>query len=211
VSSLSEYLAVFALQYGYPGVFLVSVLGSSVPFLPLPYLVVVVILSNTLNPLWIGVLAGVGGALGKVTSYLLGRSGYLLTGESSKKNLDVLQGFVSKYGPIGVFIFAVTPLPDDLYIVPMGIMRLPFWQFFIANLAGKVTLGVLVAYLSRTYFSFLLGGESLPVLVGEIAATILLSVILLKADWVLALTRLREGGIRGLVRSLPVVLRIRKN
>ncbi len=90
-------------------------------------------------------------------------------------------------------------------------MRLPFWQFFIANLAGKVTLGVLVAYLSRTYFSFLLGGESLPVLVGEIAATVLLSVILLKADWALALTRLREGGIRRLARSLPAVLRIRKN
>ena len=208
MSSFSEYLAAFALQYGYPGVFLVSALGSSVPFLPLPYLVVVVILSNTLNPLWIGVLAGAGGALGKVTSYLLGRSGYLLTGESSKKNLDVLHGFVSKYGPIGVFIFAVTPLPDDLYIVPMGIMRLPFWQFFLANLAGKVTLGVLVAYLSRTYF---VGGESLPVLIGEIAATILFSVILLKADWVLALTKLREGGILGLVRSLPAVLRIRKN
>ena len=211
MSSFSEYLAAFALQYGYPGVFLVSALGSSVPFLPLPYLVVVVILSNTLNPLWIGVLAGAGGALGKVTSYLLGRSGYLLTGESSKKNLDVLHGFVAKYGPIGVFIFAVTPLPDDLYIVQMGIMRLPFWQFFFANLAGKVTLGVLVAYLSRTYFSFLVGGESLPVLIGEIAATILFSVILLKADWVLALTKLREGGILGLVRSLPAVLRIRKN
>jgi len=211
LSSLSEYLAAFALQYGYPGVFLVSALGSSVPFLPLPYLVVVVILSNTLNPLWLGILAGLGGALGKVTSYLLGRSGYLLTGESSKKNLDVLHGFVSKYGPIGVFIFAVTPLPDDLYIVPMGIMRLPFWQFFIANLAGKVTLGILVAYLSREYFSFLLGGESLPILVGEIAATILFSFILLKADWVLALTRLREGGVLGLLRSLPVILRIRKN
>ncbi len=171
----------------------------------------VVILSNTLNPLWIGVLAGLGGAVGKVTSYLLGRSGYLLTSDSSKKNLDVLHGFVSKYGPVGVFIFAVTPLPDDLYIVPMGIMRLPFWQFFLANLAGKVTLGVLVAYLSRTYFSFLLGGESLPILAGEIAATILFSVVLLKADWVLALTKLREGGISGLLRSIPVILKIKKS
>ena len=68
----------FALQYGYAGVFLISLLGSLVPFLPVPYLVVVILLSSKLDPLTLGVLAGIGGSLGKITSYILGRSGYEL-------------------------------------------------------------------------------------------------------------------------------------
>jgi len=210
MSSILDFLVGIGVQYGYPGVLLISVLGSAIPFLPLPYLVVVVLLGNSLNPFWVGVLAGVGAAVGKVTSYLIGRSGYRLTGESTRRNLDALHGFIAKYGPFGVFLFAVTPLPDDVYIVPMGMMRLPFWQFFVANLAGKITLSVLAAYLSRSYFSFLLGGESLFVIVAAVSVTAVVSLILLKADWLLAVRIVQDEGLRGLVRRLPTILRIKK-
>lgn len=213
LNSLWNDLTGLALQYGYPGVFVLAALGSAVPFLPLPYLAVVVVLTNTLNPLWLGVFAGFGGAFGKVTAYLLGRSGYIIINEETRRNLDVLHSFMAKYGTIGVFLFSVTPLPDDAYIVPMGMMRLPFWQFFVASLFGKVALSVSVAYLSRTYFSFglvFLRGESLPILIAAISITSVISLILLKADWILAIKIMQTEGVLGLIRSLPLILRLKK-
>jgi membrane protein DedA with SNARE-associated domain len=203
-------LIAIALHLGYPGVFLVSILGSAIPFLPLPYLAIVVILGNALNPFWVGLLAGVGAAIGKIVSYLIGRSGYKLTGESTKKNLDALHTFIARYGAFGVFLFAVSPLPDDVYIIPMGMMRLPFWKFLAANLAGKIILSILVAYFSRTYLSFLLAGQSFFTLTAAIVSTVAVSLILLKADWILAISIIQSEGPRGLVRGLPAILRIRK-
>jgi membrane protein YqaA with SNARE-associated domain len=124
----------------------ISVLGSAIPFVPLPYLAVVVLLSGTYDPLLLGLVAGAGGALGKVTSYLLGRAGYLVVGNKTRRSLNALHDVLVKYGMLGVFVFSATPLPDDVYVIPMGIVRLPFLRFFVANLAGKVLLSVAVAY-----------------------------------------------------------------
>ena len=209
--SIVDFLQGLAVHYGYLGVFTISVLGSAIPFVPLPYLAIVVLLSNNNDPLLLGLVAGAGGALGKVTSYVLGRIGYLTAGEKNKKNLNAIHGLMAKYGMLGVFIFAVTPLPDDVYVIPMGIVRLPFWRFFGANLAGKVLLSVTVAYLGRAYFStlsLLFGGESLLVLVLVIASTVILSIAIMRSDWALAIEITRTKGIRALLSNLRQVLRI---
>ena len=172
-------------QFGYSGVFVISLLGSVIPFIPLPYLVVVVLLSQSQNPLLLGLAAGAGGAVGKMTSYFLGRFGYIVVGEKARGNLDALHGVLEKYGALGVFLFAVTPLPDDLYVIPMGIVRLPLWKFFAANLAGKVVLSVGVAYLGRAYFTSadLLSGDSLMVTAAAAVLTFAVSLLLMRVDW----------------------------
>ncbi len=43
-----------------------------------------------------------------------------------------------KYGPATIFLFALTPLPDDLLFIPLGVMRYPFWKAFIPALFGKM-------------------------------------------------------------------------
>ena len=180
-------------QFGYSGVFVISALGSVIPFVPLPYLVVVVLLSQSQNPLLLGLAAGAGGAVGKMTSYFLGRFGYMVVGEKSRGNLDALHSVLEKYGALGVFLFAVTPLPDDLYVIPMGIIRLPLWKFFAANLAGKVVLSVGVAYLGRAYFESadLLSGDSLAVATVAAVLTVAVSLLLMRVDWakVMGITR----------------------
>ncbi len=211
MSSPVDFLQSMATQFGYPGVFLISLLGSVLPFVPVPYLVVVVLLSGTMDPLLLGVAAGVGGALGKLTSYFLGRLGYLATAKETKENLDVLHRVLSRYGALGVFVFAVTPLPDDIYVIPMGIVRLPFWRFFFANLAGKIVLSVGVAYLGRTYLSsFQSLGDSSWMTIIAVAVTAVLSLLLLRADWGLAMEITRKKGISAAVVSLPEILRLRK-
>jgi membrane protein YqaA with SNARE-associated domain len=200
-----------AAQYGYPGVFAISLAGSAIPFIPLPYLAVVVLLSESKDPLLLGLIAGAGGAIGKLTSYVLGRLGYLAMGKSTQRNLDAIQGVMAKYGTLGVFVFAVTPLPDDVYVIPMGIARLSFWRFFAANLAGKIVLSVLVAYLGRAYLSTLsafLGGESFPLLVLAVASTAAITFVMTRCDWALAVEVARAKGLRGLLSNMRQILRL---
>lgn len=205
------YLEGLAAEYGYPGVFAISLAGSAIPFVPLPYLAVVVLLSSTNDPLLLGLVAGVGGAIGKLTSYALGRMGYLATGKQSRRDLDAVQGIVSKYGALGVFLFAVTPLPDDIYVVPMGVVKLPFWRFLAADLAGKIVLSVSVAYAGSAYFSALgsfIGAESAPTIVVTVVATALVSVAAARCDWILAAETARAKGVRGVLLNLKEILRL---
>jgi membrane protein DedA with SNARE-associated domain len=202
LSTPIELLQSLAIQYGYYGIFVVSVSGSAIPFVPLPYLAIVVLMSGSMNPLLLGIVAGVGAALGKVTSYVLGRLGYLASGDRTKRNLNAIHGALARYGMWGVFIFALTPLPDDIYVIPMGIARLPFWRFFVADLSGKIMLSVLVAYLGSAYFSaaeVFSGPDSLPVLIIAAGATAAVSILIAKSDWVLAVEIFRDRGLRGVV------------
>lgn len=59
--------------YGYMGVFLVGVL-SGVSIIPAPTQLLVFTFGNVLNPVWVGLVAGFGGAIGGITVYLTGAS-----------------------------------------------------------------------------------------------------------------------------------------
>lgn len=199
------------MQYGYAGVFIVSLVGSLVPFLPVPYLVIVILLSSKLDPLTLGIVAGIGGSLGKITSYSLGRSGYALFKPSTRKNMDALRSLVGKYGDVGVFAFAVSPLPDDIYLIPIGMMKFPFWRFIVANTAGKIVLSVAVAYFSRGYFELstsLIGGGNLIVALAVLAPVLVaVTIILLRINWELVVEVVQsEAGWRGVLSRLPEIL-----
>jgi membrane protein YqaA with SNARE-associated domain len=213
IHELSKLIYELAFNYGYLGVFIISILGSLIPFIPLPYLFIVVILSRVLNPLLLGTLAGLGGAIGKVTSYAIGRAGYGLLGQERKKQMDSMRELIGRYGYLGVFIFAATPLPDDIYYVPMGMARLDFWKFMAASAAGKIVLGILTAYLGRAYFWLFsyFGGESLIGTVPAIIILIAITVLMLRIDWEYALKTYKESGIRGILSNLGLVFSLNKN
>lgn len=85
----------------------------------------------------------------------------------------------------------------------MGVIRLPFWRFFVANLAGKIVLSTLVAYLGRSYLASLdtLRGDSLIALAFAAAIIIAMTILLMRADWALALRVARAEGFQGLLFS----------
>jgi membrane protein DedA with SNARE-associated domain len=205
LGDVTSILADLAVRYGYAGVFVTTVLGSVVPFLPFPNFVVVILLSNILDPVYVGLLAGIGGALGKLTSYLLGRGGYGLAKARTRDNLDVFRGFAGRYGGLGIFVLAVIPIRDEVYAIPMGMVRFPIWRFLLANAAGKVILYTAVAYLGRFFLTTLAGflGE------GEVIATIMafmitvvITVLLRNANWKLALELYQKDGLPGVISSL---------
>jgi len=192
--------------YGYIGAFMIALLGSLVPFLPVPYLLPIVLMSKTLDPLLLGVLAGVGGALGKLTSYGLGRFSRRLLSEERRKKMTYLGNAIGKYGAVAVFLFALTPLPDDVIYIPVGLTGLNLAKFMIANMLGKIVLSWIVAYTGRLYFDIaelLLGKEgSLEAVVVAIIAMAIITIILLKIDWEEVV---RAGRERGLMRAFKVM------
>jgi membrane protein DedA with SNARE-associated domain len=211
---LTNWFQEFAVAYGPLGVFTVSLLGSVVPFAPIPYLFVVVLLSDVVEPWILGLAAGLGGSFGKITSYMLGRLGYRFLGQESKRRMDALRELIGKYGDVGVFIFSITPLPDDIYLIPAGMFRIPFWRFLLANTLGKLILSTSVAYLGKTYFEYsalFLGDAQWTSTVVAVAVMTAVTVVLLRVDWELALKIMRESGWRGILSNIPALISLNKN
>lgn len=193
LQDIENWMRNFAVQYGYLGIFLISLLGAMSIFVPIPYTIVIFILGGlqTFDPLWIAVAAGLGSAIGEFSGYLLGVGGRKVIGDRYKKKMDFLTKLFKKYGPIAIFIFALTPLPDDLLFIPLGIMRYSLLRAFIPALLGKFFSNLIIAYsgrLSLEIVKSLFGVESegTSLLIGTIIGIVLLVIvfiIMFKLDW----------------------------
>lgn len=193
LTDIEHWLEDFAIQYGYLGVFLISFLGATSIFVPIPYTVVIFILGSlqTFDPFFIAVAAGAGAAIGEFSGYLLGVGGRKVIGDKYKKKMDFITKLFKKYGPIAIFIFALTPLPDDLLFIPLGVMRYSLLRAFVPALLGKFFSNLIIAYSGRWSLEivkslFGLEGEGTSLLVGTIIGIVLLVIvfiIMFKLDW----------------------------
>ena len=148
-----------AVQLGFVGVFLISLIGASSIVFPIPYTVVVFWLSaNTnLNPILLMFSAGIGSALGEIVGYSVGYAAKGVVGEKAKRKFDAMLKVLMKHRniwPLLVFLFAFTPLPDDLIFVPLGLARFSFLRVFIPCLIGKLTMFYAII-MGGKYFGFL--------------------------------------------------------
>ena len=152
----AAFLISLVVSLGYLGVFLASLIGSASIFLPLPSFLIVTAAGTTLNPVLVGIAAGFGSAIGELVGYAIGLG--LLYGKrkvskrpakKAKQNKYykiVKSWFSKKRGPAIIFIFALTPLPDDVVGVVCGAIKYDVKKFFLATLAGKIILHVALAY-----------------------------------------------------------------
>lgn len=193
LSDIENWLSALAIQYGYLGIFLISLLGAMSIFVPIPYTVVIFILGGqpSFDPLLIAVAAGIGAAIGEFSGYLLGVGGSKIISKRYKKRIDFLTKLFKKYGPIAIFVFALTPLPDDLLFIPLGVMRYSLVRAFVPAVIGKFLSNLIIAYsgrLSLEVVSIIFGleGEGMSLLVGTIIGIALLAIvfiIMFKLDW----------------------------
>jgi membrane protein YqaA with SNARE-associated domain len=193
LQDIAEWMQNFAVQYGYIGIFLISLLGAMSIFVPIPYTIVIFILGGlpSFDPLWIAVAAGLGSAIGEFSGYLIGMGGRKVISDKYKKKMDFLTKLFKKYGPIVIFVFALTPLPDDLLFIPLGVMRYSLIQAFIPALLGKFFSNLIIAYSGRLSLEivkslFGVEGEGMSLLIGTIIGIVLLVIvfiIMFKVDW----------------------------
>ena len=142
-------------QYGYLGVFLISLMGNATIILPAPSLAAVFAIGAVLNPVWVGLAAGIGEALGELTGFLAGYGGRAVV--EDRAAFQRLECWVRRYGLWVIFVLSVIPNPFfDLAGIAAGMLRFPLWQFLLSCWAGKTLKTMAFALAGAHSVNFLL-------------------------------------------------------
>ena len=131
-----------------PALFAASVISSATLFLPVPGLAITTLVGSLLNPVTVGIVAGIGQTLGEMTGYLAGYSGQGLVNRS--KTYDRVEGWMKRnefMGELVVFVLALIPNPlFDAAGMAAGGLRFPISKYLIAAGLGKIIKNLLFAY-----------------------------------------------------------------
>jgi membrane protein YqaA with SNARE-associated domain len=130
--------------YGYLGAFLISLIFNATVILPVGNILVISTLGVILpSAVIVGLAGGAGAAIGEITAYMAGYSGH---GIAQKSRLYWrVEGWVRRWGSVIIFIFALVPFVFDLAAIAAGVLRFPFWKFFLLCWAGRTIAYIVVA------------------------------------------------------------------
>lgn len=132
-------------QFGYLGVFLISFAANATIILPAPGWMVAMVAASALNPLFVGLAAGTGEALGETTGYLAGASGRAII--QQRQRYDWLAGLARRYGLPFFAVMAFIPNPFfDLAGIIAGALGFRLRYFLLAVWIGKTSRALLLAY-----------------------------------------------------------------
>jgi hypothetical protein len=146
-------------------VFIVCLIGSASIGFPIPYPFILFTLSNSVlrkygnmglmleeilvnGGFWIEIfgfiiIGGLGSAIGELSGYAVGFSTKKLWEDSNSEALKNFNAFGKlileneKRAPFYIFIFALTPLPDDILFLPLGMLKYPWYKAIIPGWLGK--------------------------------------------------------------------------
>jgi membrane protein YqaA with SNARE-associated domain len=135
-------------EYGYIGIFLISIAANATVIIPLPGIALTTAMGAIFNPAWVAVAAGLGAAIGELSGYLAGFSGQALVENAAL--YDRLTTWMRAhqnlaYGAIVVLAFIPNPL-FDLAGMASGALKFPLWKFLVACAIGKVLKMMMFAY-----------------------------------------------------------------
>lgn len=135
-----------ALQnFGYPGIFLLSLLANATIIIPAPAILIVFAMGAHLSPIGLGLAAGSGAALGELSGYLAGVGGRAIVEDNA--TYQRLAGWVQRSGGLAIFALALIPNPFfDLGGIAAGALRMHIGIFLLWCWAGKVLRMTAVAF-----------------------------------------------------------------
>ena len=193
VTNLEDLLSFFN-SFGYLGILLISFVGSIIIFIPIPYFPVLVAAAfdKHLDPHMISLSSAIGSVAGKMIIFYASYYGRKILNSSTKKRMFPLHKLLSKYGWLGAFIAAATPVPDDVVYITLGLAKYNPFRFATAVFAGKMVLKEITVWgallIGRPFVEYFISNYSNPVyFVALIGSTgVILAIILylsLKLDW----------------------------
>jgi membrane protein DedA with SNARE-associated domain len=185
----------FGLELEYLGIVLLSFISSVIVFIPIPYFPVLMTaaLDKNLDPTLIAFFSAIGAVAGKMIIFCgsyYGRK--IIFNEYTKKSTLPLQKLLRRYGWIGAFIAAATPIPDDIVYIPLGLAKYNPLKFASALFAGKFVLSeitvVVGVYFGRPLIEFLIVKTSDPKSLISIAGITIAIIVItiyyfIKTDW----------------------------
>ena len=137
--------------FGYKGLFILSLVNGIAPVAG-PSQIATFFAASKLNPLLVGITAGVGGAIGELAGYGFGYSFRASQSEEFERKFQRFGNWwfirISRERSfIPLFVLASVPNPffDPLSALA-GSLRIPFPKYFIPVLLGKTLRHVIIAY-----------------------------------------------------------------
>jgi membrane protein YqaA with SNARE-associated domain len=148
-------------QHGYLGLFLISLLAGSPLPVPTPSMILTFTLGSLLNPLFIGLVSGLGNTIGNVIIYITGRNGIKVF--SGLDNPDTKLGRIMGSKRISKLVKSTTPgemamlfllfiYPNPVatpLILAMGAARFSTARFLLVCGAGKTVQALILSYLGH--------------------------------------------------------------
>ena len=135
-------------QYGYLGVFFVALLANATVFIPAPGVAIIYAMGAVFNPLYVGLAAGTGGAIGELSGFLAGFSGQAII---EKTHIyDRIRPWVDKYGGWAILVLSAIPNPFfDVAGVIAGIAKMKMRTFLFSVWLGQLIKMTLFAYAGK--------------------------------------------------------------
>ena len=124
-------------RFGYAGIFLIALMANATVLLPAPGVAIIYAMGAVFNPLWVGLAAGTGGALGELSGYLAGFSGQAVIERTDV--YDRFKPWVDKYGGWAIFVLSAIPNPFfDVAGIAAGISKMRMRTFLLSTWAGQL-------------------------------------------------------------------------
>jgi len=180
------WMADLVTNYGYAGAFLISIFGNFTIFFPVPFTITIYAFGATLNPLILGLVCGIGSTVGEFSAYLIGVGGRRVIEGRYEERLESAKRLIQRYGAAIIFLFALLPLPDDVILIPLGVLRYDLKKALGAMFLGKTLMLTFVAYAGRYSYTFVKDIFESGGVFGGVASVALLVIILvamMKIDW----------------------------
>jgi len=138
------------LSYGVLGILLGALVINLIPLVSPSNLIlsgIFFLMLPNQHPALVGLLVAIGASIAKLLHY---QFSYLMGSIfSSKINHRInphARKLLIEWGSLGVFIAAVSPIPDDPIVFPMGFLRFNIVKFFLAYFTGKTIICLIGAY-----------------------------------------------------------------
>jgi membrane protein YqaA with SNARE-associated domain len=139
-------------RWGYLGIFFIAMAGSATIVLPTPSTVAIFGSSAFVEPvlglpapLLVGLVAGLGDAIGEFSGYGLGFAGTDLI--KQQRVYTTFERWMRRKGMLTIFLLSTFPNPFfDLAGTAAGAARMPATRFFLATLGGKIVKDLFLAY-----------------------------------------------------------------
>ena len=132
-------------EYGYIGIFFVALIANATVFIPAPGVAIIYAMGAVFNPVYVGIAAGTGGALGELSGFLVGFSGQAIVERT--EIYDRIKPWVDKYGGWTILVLSAIPNPFfDIAGVAAGIAKMPMRVFLTSVWIGQLIKMTIFAY-----------------------------------------------------------------
>jgi membrane protein YqaA with SNARE-associated domain len=144
-------------DYGYVGIFLISIAANATIIIPLPGVAFTTAMGAIFNPIGVAIAAGLGAAIGELTGYMAGFSGQAVIERVAI--YERLTNWMRAHEKLAyVMVAAMAFIPNPLFDIAgmaSGALKLPIWKFLIACSIGKILKMLMFAYAGFYSFGWL--------------------------------------------------------